>query len=152
MDYPANENQNQPSQRLLAVIGILWLLLAVAIIVSQFSGPTPIKIEWETETEVNTAGFNLYRSTRRDGEFTKINRQLIPSEGSSVSGAAYAYIDRDVVAGQTYYYKLEDVEYDNTAEQHQIVEHAAPLAPWWMLLTAAFSILAGLLLLIKGLR
>ena len=144
--------QQAPSQRLLAVIGVLWLLLAAAIIVTQFSSPTPIKIEWETETEIDTAGFNVYRSETEDGEFVRINEQLIPSKGSSVSGASYSFVDKGVEAGQTYYYQLEDVELDNSSERHPIIEYEAPLVEWWVPVTAAFSVLCGLLLLLKGLR
>lgn len=144
--------QAPSSQRLLVVLGILWLLLAAIIVVSQFAQPTPIRIEWETETEVNTAGFNLYRATSRDGDFSKLNERLIPSEGGPSSGASYDYVDRDVEPGQRYFYQLEDVELDNSAQRHEIIEYEAPLAPWWAYLTAAISVLAGLALLVRGLR
>lgn len=144
--------QAPSSQRLLVVLGILWLLLAAIIVVSQIAQPTPIRIEWETETEVNTAGFNLYRATSEDGDFAKLNGSLIPSKGGPSSGASYEYVDRDVEPGQRYFYQLEDVELDNSAQRHEIIEYEAPLAPWWASLAAAISVLAGLVLLVRGLR
>lgn len=134
------------------VLGILWLLLAAAIVASQFSQATPIKIEWRTETEVDTAGFNVYRSTSPDGQYVKINEQLIPGQGSATSGASYEYVDEQVEVGQTYYYRLEDIELDNSTERHEVIEYTVPFTPWWVPPGAAISILAGLFLLVKGLR
>lgn len=144
--------ENSSSQRLLIVIGVLWLLLAAAIIISQLSGPTPIRIDWETETEIDTAGFNVYRSETIGGDYELLNETLIPSNGNSVSGARYSFTDEDVAAGNTYYYRLEDVELDNTTEQHEPIEYTAPLVSWWVPLVAALSILCGLFLIVKGLR
>lgn len=144
--------QTPSSQRLMLLLGLLWLLMAAAIVISQFARPTPIRIEWETETEVDTAGFNIYRASSADGDFSRINEQLIPGEGGPSSGASYEYVDRDVEPGQVYFYQLEDVELDNSAERHEIIEFEAPLAPWWAAVTAAISVLAGLVLLVRGLR
>lgn len=140
------------SQRLLVLIGVLWLLLAATIIITQISTSPPIRIEWETETEINTAGFNIYRSNDPAGEFIQLNQELIPAEGSPVSGASYSFVDHGVAGGQTYFYKLEDIELDNSRTQHDLIEYQAPLTAWWVPLTAAFSVLCGLFLLIKGLR
>lgn len=144
--------QERASQRILIVIGALWLLLAAAIIITQLSRPTPIRIDWETETEIDTAGFNVYRSEEPDGQFELLNDALIPSVGDSLSGAGYSFIDSDVIAGKTYYYRLEDVELDNSREQHEIIEYTAPLVTWWVPVVAALSILVGLFLIVRGLR
>jgi hypothetical protein len=83
------------------------------------SAPT-VKITWETATEVNNLGFNIYRSDSQGGPWTKLNANLIPSQvppGSPV-GASYEYTDSKVVAGTTYFYLLEDVDSNGTATQH----------------------------------
>src|SRR5690606_12439749 len=144
--------QDTPPQRLLIVIGLLWLLLAAVVVVTQLSAPAPIRIEWETETEINTAGFNIYRSEAEDGEYVRLNETLIPSTGSAVSGAGYVFTDRNITPGKTYYYRLEDVELDNSREQHEVITYRAPLVAWWAPVVAALSILCGLFLLIKGVR
>jgi hypothetical protein len=69
-----------------------------------------ILLSWETGSEVDNAGFNIWRSEVADGPYTKLNDALIPAEGDSESGASYTYTDTDVVKGVTYYYKLEDVD------------------------------------------
>jgi hypothetical protein len=142
----------KPSQWLLAAIGLLWLIFAAAIVVLQLVSPASIRIEWQTETELNTAGFNVYRSVAADGEYERLNAQLIPSQGSTTSGGSYTFVDEDVDAGQAYYYRLEDVELDNSRQLHEILFYTAPRAPWWVPVFAAISILCGLFLLSKGLR
>ncbi|CAN2044187.1 exported hypothetical protein [Candidatus Magnetomoraceae bacterium gMMP-1] len=73
-----------------------------------------IVLEWETETEIDTAGFHILRSDSIDGEYIRITNQVIPNKGFSFSGDYYFYIDNNVLPGKTYYYKLEDIETDNT--------------------------------------
>ncbi len=145
-------SQERASQRILLFIGVLWLLLAAAIIIAQLANATPIRIDWETETEINTAGFNVYRSEQPTGDFVLLNDALIPSDGNATSGASYSFVDRNVSAGKTYYYRLEDVELDNSREQHDIINYTAPYVAWWVPIAAAIAILIGLFLIVKGLR
>ncbi len=152
MSHVQAVSQERASQRILLFIGVLWLLLAAAIIISQLANPTPIRIDWETETEIDTAGFNVYRSDQPDGDFELLNNGLIPSSGDATSGSSYSFVDASVTAGETYYYRLEDVELDNSREQHEIIEYTAPYVAWWVPVAAALSIFVGLFLIVKGLR
>src|SRR5262245_10411652 len=52
-----------------------------------------VTLVWETATEVDNAGFNLYRATTEGGPYTKINSALIPAQGDPVAGASYNYVD-----------------------------------------------------------
>jgi hypothetical protein len=144
--------EGRTARRSLALLGVLWLLLAAAIVVVQRAIPAAITVEWQTETEVNTAGFNVYRALSPEGPYELLNGALIASRGSARSGSSYSYTDQDVAAGQTYYYRLEDVELDNSATQHEAVAYTAPAGRWWVPAAAALSVLAGLTLLVKGLR
>lgn len=70
-----------------------------------------VNIEWETATEIDNAGFNLYRATSDSGPYTKINPAPIPAKGEATGGAAYSYLDTAATNPDTaYYYKLEDVD------------------------------------------
>ncbi|UCF05522.1 MAG: T9SS type A sorting domain-containing protein [bacterium] len=69
-----------------------------------------IEITWTTATEINNAGFNLYRGLSEYGERTKVNKELIPGTGDALSGASYSFIDREVASGVTYYYWFEDMD------------------------------------------
>gem|GEM_PF-3313709 len=74
------------------------------------AGNGSVTLAWKTASEIENAGFNLYRSESKQGNYTKINEQLIPAKGSAVQGADYIFIDKNVKNGRTYYYKLEDID------------------------------------------
>lgn len=77
-----------------------------------------VAVQWTTEAETDNAGFNLYRAESKDGIYTKINKQMIPADGSPTQGASYEYLDRDVQNRKTYWYKLEDIDLNGTATMH----------------------------------
>jgi hypothetical protein len=68
-------------------------------------------LAWETGSEEDNAGFYLWRSeVAAEGPYYRLNATLIPARGDPGSGASYRYVDHGVVAGVTYWYKLEDVD------------------------------------------
>ena len=75
-------------------------------------------LSWSTASEIDNAGFNIYRASPEGGEFVKINAALIPAKGSSTQGAEYAFVDSDVKNRKTYWYKLEDIAFNGTATMH----------------------------------
>jgi uncharacterized repeat protein (TIGR01451 family) len=77
-----------------------------------------ITLNWQIGTEINNAGFNIYRATSENGSYTRINDQFIAAKGDPLSGASYTYVDTDVREDVTYYYKLQDVEFDGDDEWH----------------------------------
>ncbi|MBI5374276.1 MAG: SBBP repeat-containing protein [Candidatus Schekmanbacteria bacterium] len=88
-----------------------------AITLSSFAAEQKDKkviIKWQTATEIDNLGFNIYRSESENGQYIKINKKLIHAKGSSTKGASYKFKDRNVITGKTYWYKLEDVDSDNT--------------------------------------
>jgi len=100
------EDAKMAVRRLLRYI-VLGLL--TALILTGCSAP--VRIEWRTETEMNTAGFNLYRGESPDGPFdVKVNDQLIPPAADPLTGKSYVFIDRTAQAGVMYYYQLQEVE------------------------------------------
>jgi hypothetical protein len=75
-------------------------------------------LQWSTESEIDNAGFNIYRSGAEDEKYTKINSSLIPAQGSSAQGASYECIDANVQNRKTYYYKLEDIDLSGKSTMH----------------------------------
>lgn len=131
-------------------IGIVWLLMAIAILVAHFILPPRVEIRWETASEFQTAGFNVYRSEQRNGEYKRLNAELIPGESGAAEGGRYLFVDHDVEPETVYYYQLEDVELDNSTTRHPpITGRAAALGIWAMPL-AAVCALVGLLLVATG--
>jgi len=70
-----------------------------------------IILQWNTKSEIDNKGFNLYRAESLDGEYVKLNRSLIHAKGSPTQGASYKFINnKNVKKRKTYWYKLEDVD------------------------------------------
>ncbi len=84
-------------------------------------GAGRVVLEWETESETDNAGFNLFRSGPGDDAYVQINDVLIPAEGSPTRGALYRFVDTDVANRTTYSYLLEDVDLNGQATQHDPV-------------------------------
>jgi hypothetical protein len=63
---------------------------------------------WETAEEKGTLGFWLERWV--DGEYRRVNQDLIPGRIFAVDGAVYEQVDPDAVAGRRYTYRLIEVE------------------------------------------
>jgi len=80
--------------------------------------PGAVMLQWETASELDNAGFNLWRSDSPEGEFKRVNKELIPAEGGVSWGAEYVFSDERVVPGRLYHYKLEDVNYAGEGTLH----------------------------------
>ena len=85
-----------------------------------------VLIQWNTASEVETVGFNLYRSDVEEGPFEQINQAIIPASSDPFTGSSYSYRDYDTEAGNTYYYKLEDVSINGKTKFHPPVSATAP--------------------------
>jgi hypothetical protein len=136
-------------------IGFLWLLLAASLLIYREMTPPRVEITWETATEQGTAGFNLYRSSTRDGEYELINEgDFIESKGSPVSGAEYNYVDEDVAVENVYFYVLEEIETDGTQLRYDddIFEYVVPGSPAWLLILIGICSLLGAVILFIGFK
>ena len=97
-------------------------------------------VTWETGTEIDNAGFNLYRATSPDGPWTKINEALIGAKGDSVAGANYSYVDNP--GRGTFYYKLEDLDFFGISTPHDsvMIEMGSVIrVPWYRPLLPVFD-------------
>ncbi|MDZ7318840.1 MAG: hypothetical protein ONB11_06775, partial [candidate division KSB1 bacterium] len=77
-----------------------------------------VELSWTTATETENLGFHLFRSTTMAGEYQRINSDLIKGIGNSDRSQHYSFIDKTVQPGQTYYYKLADVDYAGNMRFH----------------------------------
>ncbi|MBN1920468.1 MAG: S24/S26 family peptidase [Anaerolineae bacterium] len=117
----------------LLLLIVLWLSLAsqpllAAVTLSDFGAlaqTADIKVYWETASEVNMSVFYVLRASSEAGTYDRVSN-YIPAEGD-FGGAIYEYIDEDVEAGTTYYYKLEAVETNGSSEFHGPISARIPL-------------------------
>ena len=69
-----------------------------------------IVVRWITESELNNAGFNILRSEKRDGEFTKVHFEA--GEGTTSERTVYEWKDTTAKPNVVYYYQIQDVSLD----------------------------------------
>lgn len=85
---------------------------ALAVTVEAFSATTEngvVLLSWRTVSEIGNVGFNLWRSDAPDGPWTLL--AFVPSQSpGAAAGAAYHMVDDGVQAGQTYWYRLQDMD------------------------------------------
>ena len=70
-----------------------------------------VTIRWTTESELDNAGFNIYRSEERNGEFKQVNSDLIEGAGTTGERSTYSWVDQTAKPGVIYYYQIEDVSF-----------------------------------------
>jgi len=81
-------------------------------------GNHAVTLLWLTASEINNAGFNLYRADDQNGTYERINADIIPAQGSSTQGESYTFVDKKLQNRKTYYYKLEDIDLNGTSTFH----------------------------------
>jgi len=86
------------------------------------AGHGQVTLQWRTGSEVNNAGFNLYRATSASGQRVKVNDGLIAAKGNEASGSSYS--TQDVPGYGGFYYWLEDVDYTGLSTLHGPVQVA----------------------------
>jgi hypothetical protein len=67
-----------------------------------------VTLRWATRSEVDNAGYNLFRATSEDGAYQKINARLIPGAGTTTKEHTYHYVDHPPYPS-SYFYRLESV-------------------------------------------
>ncbi len=129
---------NAPKPRLLAIkpvsysdqaaVDVSWKAASAEVSIAVFEAKIQMQdgavdkgilVRWETTSEVNNRGFNLYRSNGEKGPWTPLNAQIIPSKvtpGSS-TGASYEFLDEQGDPRRSFYL-LESVSTDGQTIQH----------------------------------
>ena len=77
-----------------------------------------VLVRWITASETENLGFHLYRANTKVGLYEKITPFLIDGAGTTSSLHQYEYLDKMVAPGETYYYKLQDVDFSGLTAWH----------------------------------
>ncbi|KAA3606535.1 MAG: T9SS C-terminal target domain-containing protein [Calditrichaeota bacterium] len=81
-----------------------------------------VALNWETQSEVENAGFEVYRKSEKEEDFKLISSFKTNTElkglGTSAQGKIYSFTDENVILGETYFYKLVDVSFNGEKESH----------------------------------
>ncbi len=99
------------SNRLRLILTALIVVAALGLGAMGYLSESPEAIiHWSTESEVETAGFHVYRAASEEGPYERVTTALIPSSGDPFSGAEYEFRDPTIAANQSYFYQLEELE------------------------------------------
>ncbi|MBA4386563.1 MAG: hypothetical protein C0404_01200 [Verrucomicrobia bacterium] len=101
MQYDPNKNNNTG--------GVSIITLAVVSRLDAFEESGSVVVEWETVSEVDTAGFWLNRVDKA-GRRTRVNSDLIAAIPGTAQGSTYRLTDPAALPGGSYEYELEEVE------------------------------------------
>jgi hypothetical protein len=102
-----------------------------AVTVSDFDAAarnaSAVKVTWQTASELDVLGFNIWRSPSDDSGYQKLNTTLLAAQNpGSVNGAKYRYTDLQVQADKTYLYKLEALDTNGSAAWYGPVKVKLP--------------------------
>jgi hypothetical protein len=109
-----------------------------------------VVVEWSTASELDTVGFNIYRSDTPTDPGILVNADLIPASDDAQTGGDYSYTDKDIVPGQVYYYYLEDVSAHGATNRHGPVEVKAQAngkIVWILIIALAVVVLFGVVVI-----
>ena len=81
-------------------------------------------LKWHTEVEIDNAGFALYRNAIKDGNYIKIG--FFPAAEDWEMSNDYQFTDKEVEAGKTYFYYLEDIDLGGEKNQSDIIKVVVP--------------------------
>ncbi|MBI4674523.1 MAG: hypothetical protein HY741_22995 [Chloroflexi bacterium] len=81
-----------------------------------------VVLKWETASELNTLGFNVWRKQGKAG-WRQLNAETIAAKNpGNVSGNKYSYADANTKAGKTYKYKLQVLSADGSSSWTKVVK------------------------------
>lgn len=123
-DAPAIDSMKKTLYLLLLLL-LLPTAVSASVGLTAFftqAGDDEITIIWETESETQNSGYNVYRTTENVSEFTlivdkvRVNSRPIAPLGEL--GGRYELVDESPMVNTTYYYWLEDIDTNGNASRH----------------------------------
>jgi len=96
-----------------------WNMQWTSVELASFSAESElfngVRLVWKTRLENENAGFNILRANSKTGTFVQMNGSPLPGNETGT----YEFVDKEVVSGRTYFYKLEDINLNGIRTQHE---------------------------------
>ncbi len=86
-------------------------------------------LRWQTATEVDNFGFDIFRADNEEGPFEKINGDPVAGAGTVDEPQSYVYVDRTNDPTRAYYYYVESISMANVREHFTPVLRAKAKTP-----------------------
>lgn len=89
-------------------------------------GDAQVSLKWVTQSEIDNQGFILERSTEKAGSYQQIasyeTNNTLKGAGNSSTRQVYKFVDNGfLINGETYWYKLIDVDVNGVRTEHPVV-------------------------------
>jgi uncharacterized repeat protein (TIGR01451 family) len=107
--YDTNTGNDQSD----AVVSTLIVLSRVSAFVGDHGG----WVEWETSSEIGTAGFNVYRVKEREKR-VRVNESVVPAAVDAPQGAVYRLPEDKMRPGGVYTYLIEELEQQGMTREY----------------------------------
>lgn len=104
----------------------------IPVELTAFSGSAnknAVVLTWSTASETENLGFHIFRSLKAEGEFIRITDQMIPGKLNSAQAHHYQFTDENVEAGNTYFYKLANVDFSGNMKFHGTISVTVAAVP-----------------------
>ncbi len=90
------------------------------------AGQKGITLTWETASEINNLGFELWRRSLADSTFRPVasyrDMESLKGLGTRSYGQEYTFTDANVQNGERYTYRLYDVDYNGKRYKHREIK------------------------------
>lgn len=107
-------------------VDFAWITVPVELTsFTASASPDAVTLAWETATESENLGFNVYRAFG-DADRGQLNAELIPGAGTTLEPQRYSFVDASVTSGQTYRYWLEQVDFGGTTQMFGPITVSVP--------------------------
>ena len=89
------------------------------------AGNGKVALQWVTESELDNLGFILQRAAEENGDYQEIanyrDNEALKGAGTTSRKTVYVFNDHSVFNGQTYWYKLIDVDMNGVCKEHPVI-------------------------------
>lgn len=83
-----------------------------------------VLLQWATASELNNEGFEIQRSEEVPNRFENIG--FVQGLNTSLGGS-YSFWDKNVAEGKTYYYRLQQIDFDGATSYSELVTETIPI-------------------------
>lgn len=87
------------------------------------------RVHWETQSETENLGFEVYRAEDGHADRVKLTAELISGAGTTSERHTYTYDDAQVQIGRRYFYWVADVDFRGRRTMHGPVELTVSALP-----------------------
>jgi hypothetical protein len=119
---------------MLAAIAVAWC--GVPAVYAESSSSHPV-LSWTSTNETDAYGYIIYRATRAEGPFLRVNPRIVRVQSSTGNGdskpasksSKYRYVDTSAARDQTYYYYIDVISDGGLQQRMTGIVRKVPVSP-----------------------